>query len=259
MKGCVAKNGQIIYWLDPTDWTKKEDGTASALDGSEGDVCVHIDTFYGRSWDDYKGTGKKRVMISLTQIDPTWVKIPAMLVGAYRAVLDREELRFRNIVNTSTRYRGGNNSSSYDTYLSTDPCRTFLGKPATNFSRATARTYARRNGDELLDYNTYKWIFYWLPAIEFCTFNMQAAVNDTLTAEGYRQGALGPGLTTLANWDKYSNYNPVGPVGCTNSLGNGSGEVSLSIPAFEVDGTTYSAQTVKANRYRGLECPFGDI
>lgn len=70
-----------------------------------------------------------------------------------------------------------------------------------------------------------------MPAIEFCTFNMQAAVNSNLTPEGYRQGGLGPGLTTFGNWPYYNNYNPVGPCGSTNSLGNGSGEVSLSIPA----------------------------
>ena len=259
MRGCVVNNKKVVYWLDPSDWTKKEDGTSSRLDGTDGDVCVYIDTFYGKSWDSYPKTSKKRVMISRTQIDSTWTKIPAMFISAYRSVLDREELRFRSIVNTSVRYRGGNNNSSYDTYLSTDPCRTQLGKPATVITRANARKYAARNNNYLLDYNTYKWIFYWLPAIEFCTFNMQAAVNNTPTSEGYKKGALGPGLTTLSNWDKYNGYYPIGPVGCTNSLANGSGEVSLSIPAFVVDGTTYNAQTVKANRYRGLECPFGDI
>jgi hypothetical protein len=47
-------------------------------------------------------------------------------------------------------YRGAYNDSSYDTYLDTDVFRTQLGKPATNISRATFRTYAKNNDSENL-------------------------------------------------------------------------------------------------------------
>lgn len=133
--------------------------------------------------------------------------------------------------------------------------RSLLGKPATNFSRANARIYASNTGSELLGYNIYKWVFLWLPVIEYANFDLQTAINNNLTAEGYHQGGLGNGATTFSPWGAYNGYNPIIPCGLTNSLGNFSGQVGIDYSAFD----SYSAGTVYANRYRGLECPFGDV
>ena len=59
-KGCVAKGNKVQYYLDPNDWSKKADGSASVLDGTDGDV--RVDT--GNVWY-YKGfeDGNKRLLL----------------------------------------------------------------------------------------------------------------------------------------------------------------------------------------------------
>lgn len=42
IKPCVLNNGEVQYYLQKDDYTKKEDGTASVLDGTDGDVMVEI-------------------------------------------------------------------------------------------------------------------------------------------------------------------------------------------------------------------------
>lgn len=45
IKPCVFKNGQVNYYLNPNDWTKKVDGTASDLTGADGDVMIEFRKF----------------------------------------------------------------------------------------------------------------------------------------------------------------------------------------------------------------------
>lgn len=97
----------------------------------------------------------------------------------------------------------------------------------------------------------------WLFVVEFATLNSQKAVNASLTAEGYRQGGLGDGVSTLdgGKWNTFNGYYPFIPCGYTDELGNGTGEVEFSMP------TEYDAniKKVKVPRYRGIENPFGHI
>lgn len=264
LKGCIAVGKEIKYYLNPNNWTQKADGSGVAnLDGTDGYVRVHSPKFYARSF--INGT-KRQVRFSTVQIDPSWIEIPEMLIDAYRPTIDRTNgasLKLASVVNTSTYYRGGGNRTAYDDYLATDPARTDLGKPVTALTRAVARTYARNAGSELMCYEYYKWVLYWMFVIEYATFNSQAPVNNTLTAEGYHQGGLGNGISTMGNWANYNGYYPITPCGATNALGNFSGEVAVNIPSFTyMDGeteVTVAAQTLYANRYRGIENPFGDV
>ena len=261
-RGCIYdyKTGVFKYWLNPNDWSLKEDGTASVLDGTDGDVCVHTPKFYGKSGED---NGYYWVRISLTKIDDSWIEIPEMYIGAYRSTVDRTNSLARSIVNTSAQYRGGINSADYDQYLETDPFRTLLGKPATNISRANMRTYCRNNNSEMLSYEQYKWIFYWAYIIEYANFNAQAGYNEELTTEGYRQGGLGNGMTTWSdsNWNQYNNYNPITPCGYGNNIGNFTGIKIVTVPAYtERDGTTsVTEKSYQMPRWRGFDNPFGDI
>ena len=66
------------------------------------------------------------------------------------------------------------------------------------------RTYARNAGSELLCYEYYKWIIYWLFVIEYATFNSQATYNAALTSDGYHQGGLGAGISNMSDWDMYN-------------------------------------------------------
>lgn len=260
-KGCLVKNGKVNYYLDPNDWSKKADGTPSVLDGTDGDVMVHIPKFYGKSGSN--GT-KRWVRIATTKIDSSWVEVPEMFVSAYRITRynDQDVTKVASVVNTSTNYRGGGNREGFDQYLSTDQFRTDLGKPRTNISRAAMRTNASNSGQELLCYEFYKWVFYWAYVIEYANFNSQKEFNSELTSDGYHQGGLGQGITTLnsSHWSNYNNYYSLTPCGYTNEFGNFSGVKQMVIPAVETgDGITVGSDTTMyANRWRGFENPFGD-
>ena len=251
-KGCLVKNGVVNYYLNPNDWSKKADGTPSVLDGTDGDVMVHIPKFYGKSG----SNGNKRwVRIATTKIDSSWVEIPEMFVSAYRITTytDADKTKVASVVNTTANYRGGANRSANDQYLDTDKFRTDLGKPRTNVSRAAMRANANNSGQELLCYEYYKWVFYWSYVIEYANFNSQKEFNSELASDGCHQGGLGSGLTNwnYSDWDKYNNNDPITPCGYTNEFGNFSGVKAIQLQSPE--------KTLYANRWRGFENPFGDI
>ena len=251
-KGCIVKNGKLQYYLNPNDWSKKANGEPSVLDGTDGDVMIHIPKFYGKSG----SNGNKRwVRISTVKVDASWVEIPEMFVSAYRITtfVDSDKGKVASVVNTTKGYRGGGDRANFDQYLSTDKFKTDLGKPRTNISRAMARTMANNSGQELLCYEFYKWVFYWNYVIEYANFNSQKEFNSELTSDGYHQGGLGSGLTTL-DWNQLDTYNgnyAITPCGYTNEFGNFSGVKTIQIQSLE--------KTLYANRWRGFENPFGDI
>lgn len=250
--GCVVKNGKLQYYLNPNDWTKTSNGSNSNLDGTDGDVMIHTPKFYGKSG----SNGNKRwVRISTVKVDASWVEIPEMFISAYRNTIytDGDTTKIASVVSTDAKYRGGRRRSEYDEYLATDQFKTDLGKPVSNISRATMRTYAAATGQELLCYEFYKWIFYWNYVIEYANFNSQKEFNSELTSDGYHQGGLGTGLTTW-DWKSWSAYNgnyAITPCGYTNEFGNFSGVKAIQLQSPE--------KTLYANRWRGFENPFGDI
>ena len=269
-RGCVANNDVVNYYLFPDDWSYKEDGeTLSVLDGTDGTVRVNTPKFYGKSGSD----GNKRwVRTSTVKIDDSWVEIPELLIDAYRSTVDTTVSatpKAVSVVNTTTAFRGGGNRANYDDYLTEletkDIFRSDLGKPRTNISRATMRTYATNAGSELLCYEYYKWIFYWNYVIEYANFNSQAAYNAELTADGYHQGGLGLGVTDWANaatsWSGYNATYPLTPCGYCNEFGNFTGVKDLVIPecTAQDDTNTVATHTFKVPRWRGFDNPFGDI
>ena len=263
-RGCVAKGKNIQYYLDPNDWSKKADGSASVLDGTDGDIRVDTgNKWYYKGFED--GT-KRQFRMSLTKVDDTWVEVPRLLVSAWGITLDRTDTSTPKacvVMNTTANFRGGNNSDTLDTYLTTLPCRSNLGKPATNVSRPDMRTYIANaaNDQEILCYDFYKalvWCYY----VEYANFNCQLPFNAELTSEGYHQGGLGNGSTTFNQgeaWDKFNSYNPITPCGYLNDIGNFSGTKELSIPTIVIDDTlTINAVKLTPCKYRGFENLFGD-
>lgn len=251
-KGCVVKNGKLQYYLNPNDWSKKSNGEPSHLDGTDGDVMIRTPRFYGKSG----SNGNKRwVRISTVKVDASWVEIPEMFISAYRNTIytDEDTTKVASVVSTDAKYRGGGRRSEYDQYLTTDQFKTDLGKPVSNISIATMRTYAAATGQELLCYEFYKWIFYWNYVIEYANFNSQKEFKSELTSDGYHQGGLGLGLTTW-DWNEWGTYNgdyAITPCGYTNEFGNFSGVKTIQLQSPE--------KTLYANRWRGFENPFGDI
>lgn len=95
--------------------------------------------------------------------------------------------------------------------------------------------------------------------VEYATRNSQKAVNTELTPEGFRQGGLGSGCTTgTATINGAKTWSFI-PTGSSDSLGSGSGEVTVTIQQTDSSGSNTSTITRKCNRYRGIENPFGHI
>lgn len=136
--------------------------------------------------------------------------------------------------------------------------------PTVNFTRTDGRTWARANGFDgeakwnLYTYEEHRAICH-LFLVEYATRNSQKAVNTELTPEGFRQGGLGSGCTTgTATINGAQTWSFI-PTGSSDSLGSGSGEVTVTIQQTDSSGSNTSTITRKCNRYRGIENPFGHI
>lgn len=243
----------------------------AVLNGYDGTVRVYCPAFYIKSIVD---GNIAKVWLSTVKIDDTYTYQPKILIDAYRStVLNTvpENMGYLStllvnsaisVVNTHDYCRGGENRSDHDQYLATDPFKTDLGKPRTNMSRATMRTYSRNAGSEMLSYDQYKNIFYWLYVIEYANFNCQEVYNEAVTAEGYKQGGLGAGVTTR-DYDSqidFKDYLPLTPCGYCNELGNGTGLKTITVVTPTTSGgdptQTYN---FSVPRWRGFDNPFGDI
>lgn len=257
MRGCtLADDGTVNHYFND-DWTANEDGTEIKKDGSDGMVMIEIPEFYLRLLSSGEG-----YMISEYPLNG-YTRVAKTYISAYEATVDRSTstLKLASVVNATASFRGGNNNSSLD---GTD--KTQLGMPLTNTSRSAFRTYARNRYSSSSSISPYAWNLYdsfshnilWiLFTIEYATTNSQLAVKSALTNDGYKQGGLGNGVTTVSSsyWNNFNSYYPIVPCGTSDSLGNGSGEVSYKLPSSFGSGSV----TVTVPRYRGIENPFGHI
>lgn len=243
----------------------------AVLNGYDGEVMVEVPEFWIKSWDT---DTRREVRISPSKIDDTWEHQPKLLVAAYHdTVLNTipENMGYLStleadsaisVMNTNSYCRGGNNSSTYDAYITSDRFRSILGKPRTSISRDTMRANCRRSGKEILSYLQYKRVLYWLYFIEYANFNCKARFNSELTSEGFRQGGLGDGVTTVNGdyWKFYNDYNPLTPNGYTNEFGNGTNIKAMTIVMPTVSGGEPTSSTTQyVPRWHGIENPFGCI
>lgn len=155
--------------------------------------------------------------------------------------------------------------SAYEVYKSSDKLVSVKGQlPTVNFNRTNGRTWARANGFDgeakwnLYTYEEHRAICH-LFLVEYATRNSQKAVNTELTPEGFRQGGLGSGCTTGTATINGAQTWSFLPTGSSDSLGSGSGEVTVTIQQTDQSGSNTSTITRKCNRYRGIENPFGHV
>ena len=209
----------------------------SVRNGYDGTVRVYCPNFYIKS---YIEGNIRKVYISTVKIDNSWTYQHEILVDAYRCTVLRqvpENMGYLStlpqnsavsIANHNTYCRGGNNIASLDQYYDSCQFHSLLGKPATQINRANMRTYSRNANSEMLSYEQYKNIFYWLWVIEYANFYSQETFNEELTSDGYRQGGMGNGITNLNNeqeWIPLSSNNPVTPCGFGDEYGNRTTEI----------------------------------
>jgi hypothetical protein len=262
MRRCLLKDdGTVNYYLHANDSTKRDNGAAANLNGTDGQVMVEIPAHYRKF--EVEGT-IHRCFISQHAL-PGFHFVPLCYRSAYEATIDRTTSsapKLASVVNTSAEFRGGSNTAAEIAHDADGG--TSLGRPSTFVQLTDFRTYARRRGAAGSNgagwncdvYDIQKTCF-WLYCIEYANLNCQAAYNAEPTTEGYKQGGLGDGVTNLT--DAYilemtgGSYACI-PCGTTNSLGNRTGIVTYTMP------TEYGAvKTTNVPSYRGLENPFGHL
>ena len=153
--------------------------------------------------------------------------------------------------------------SAYEGYIDGNYYRSCKNKiPSVGFTRSAIRPKARANGLgnswNIYTYNEHRAICH-LFLVEYATRNSQKIVNTALTVEGFRQGGLGSGCTTGTATINGAQTWSFLPTGSSDSLGSGSGEVTVTIQQTDSSGSNTSTITRKCNRYRGIENPFGHI
>lgn len=200
----------------------------------------------------FNGT-RFRMMLSEIPL-PGYKCVNEFYISTTEARLDRDSMILCSCYSVGSlagNARGGDNTAEWDgTY------RSLLGRPVTNLTRDQFRQAARKRGSgwEMYTYNAHKTLF-WLFAVEYATLDSQKPFNAQKDANGFAQGGLGPGPIQMTDWTNFNNANPLIPCGYTNEFGNGSGEKAYVVK--NASGGTHA--TLKANRYRGIENPFGHI
>lgn len=268
MRRCLLNDdGTVNYYLDANDSRLKAGGTAANLTGTDGQVMVEIPKHWRKVTKDANDV--VTAMISPYKQEG-WMEVPKCYVSAYEArIVSNKLCSVSNIVNLSIALQDGIPVVTCDLATAANQAAITSALPTTNVTMDALRSAARArhsvDGDpdtrwNMLVYESYLAV-YWLYVIEYANTNSQAAFNSALTADGYHQGGLGAGCTTLtsANWNTFSgggtsNYKPFIPCGVTNVLGNNSGEVKVVIPT-----SLDSSGVIKVCSYRGIENPFGHI
>lgn len=241
LRGCLlADNGTVNEYLPQDDWT------SATRDGSKGQVMVEIPEM----WMKFEIDGDmRRVLLSPVAIGG-FKHYQKRYVSAYEATVQRSTNKLASVVNTTEDYRGGDGETQYD---GTE--KTMLGKPRTALSQLAFQTSARNRFPNLA-WNMYVYDVHcqltWLFVVEYATLDSQKTYNAELTADGYHQGGLGSGATTMRSWSEWTTVNNNSSLlncGATDSLGNNTGVVSASVDNL----------TINVIRYRGIENPFGHL
>lgn len=225
MKGCSISdytNGEAVKYFN-SGWTQYEDGTAMDTTTNR---MVELPRMYAKYIrDDEEDSDEWR--ISLFPLEG-FFELRQRYCGAYNGTVDENNI------------------------LKSIPGST----PTVSLPRATFQADARLNGSQhwnMYTYSTHKMIAI-LFMVEYATRNVQKAFNNELTAEGYKQGGLGAGVTTgTITVDGATVYAYV-PCGVTDALGNSTGVIEYTTTTADETNITVSVP-----RYRGIENPFGHI
>lgn len=235
----TADSIEVIVPLNDNDFRKTKYNSTSNTQGSilsnwNCNIMVKIPEFW--YIDDYEPSTKTHNLKLSQTAKAGWCHHKEAYVGAYEGYIKDDT-----------------------TYMSM-----YEKVPTVNVSRTTLRSLARANGFEgeskwnIYTYEEHRAICH-LFLVEYATRNSQAAVNTTLTADGFKQGGLGSGCTTGSVTINGTTAYSFVPTGTTDSLGSGSGQVAYTVTQTDADGNTTGTVIRYANRYRGIENPFGHI
>ena len=241
MRRCVLKlDGTVNYYLDPNDSTKKADGSAAVLTGTDGYVMVEIPKFWIRqnldgtvfTWDIADGPAAG------FSVHPAFIKdgveVNYRYYGAYDACFWDA---------TDGIYKSGLNLDNASALISTaaDRLASVAGVyPIVGVTRAECRSMAANNG------TGWRQVDFWLMSAVQMLF---LAEHGTFRS----QQTLGDGNTNGAYLNSSSNQNdsPHTIAGASNSLGNASTNTTTGAGVNAKPGTSFMS-------YRGIENWYGN-
>ena len=240
MKRCLLRDdGTVNYYLDPTDSTKKLDGTSATLTGADGNVMVEIPRFYFRQVKNGNTTTWQISDVPLAgyQLHPAFFKngeiVDFRYIGAYDACyLDATDSTYKSGLNLDDM------TSNLD--LAADKLASVSGVyPLVGVTRDECRDLAANVGTGFRQQD------FWLTCavqllylVEYGTF--------------YSQNELGAGNTNGSYVGSSSNQSdsPHTIAGASNALGNASTD-GTQPSAGAKPGTAYMS-------YRGIENFYGN-
>ena len=221
-------------------------------------VMVHTPKFYGKSgWYEKNGVVYNWVRISPMKIAGDWIEIPEMFISAYHATIYKNDTytsEQRNtpsinhmlvsVQNEDSKYSG--NGYNYVTGGSGHSPGDANGYPRTGVRLEYFRHWANNwntsgtDNVQLINYEYYKWIFYWNYIIEFKNFNCRICPYDT----SKEWGVIG----------NVSNYNerPQTKCGYCNNCGDSNDCEDPNKEQAKIKGLIVP-------KWRGFENFFGDI
>lgn len=207
----IRATKEIAWKLDKSDFTKKEDGSASTPDWTIHNICIVIPDLYRRIvLLDGTQDGKYEIRYDIVPFEGATLFHEESYHSISDVQVDRTLTQLVSVISDDVRFRGGNNDATRDSQA----WRTQLGMPATKLSRISFETYADNAGWETM--NIYDWtLFSELAMLYFANTNIQLDYTSVLTAEGYPQGGLGAGNTTWISkrWSDKNSYYPLDKVG----------------------------------------------
>jgi hypothetical protein len=249
IRGCVLNdNGTVNYYLNPETWAQKEDGTASDLTGTDGNVMVEIPKFYYRiERSGTKTTWKvSAVQQSGYKVHPAFIKdgveVDFRYYGAYDAcVFDVSASDYISGLNFDN--NDGANGVGVDVTASTgDKLASVKGiYPMTGLTRAEFRTIAANVGAGWRQVDFALWsAVQMLYLVEYQTFASQAV--------------LGAGNTNGTYIDSSGNQtdSPHTIAGAGDAIANGSTDTTSGAGVNAKPGTSFM-------KYRGIENFYGNI
>jgi hypothetical protein len=239
MKRCLLlDNGTVNYYLDPTDSTKKNDGTNSDLTGTDGMVMVEIPKFYTKrvvvgNVTTWSVSDKPKIGFA---VHPAFIKdgveVDKRYYGAYDACY---------LDDTDSTYKSGLNLDALTVDTAADKLASVSGiYPIVGVTRATCRSLAanRGTGWRQLDFTLWSAIQL-LYLTEYGTFNSQSVLGAGNTNGSY----LGSSSD--------QNQSPHTVAGASNSIGNGSTNTTTGAGVNAKPGTSFMC-------YRGIENFYGN-
>lgn len=277
MKRCILTSTGVVRYISDSDYTKDISGNTIDYTADNQDVMVEIPEHYYEAGQ----VTENNVTYDYIMLYPTvrlGKKVPKHYIGAFEAMTKNNnnspvslwstcktnivyqqdgsvDLGSLTYSEDAATFRGGNrNSSSYGDATA----KSLLGKPATDITITNFANYGIARGDGYAMINWASWnSLLRLYVVEYANFNSQAAYNSSLTADGYRQGGLGEGVSNIngSNWSSQLGSNPFIPCGVTLSLGSNTGTVKCTLPSA----LSSMASNTYVPSYRGVENPFGHI